>query len=91
MLNIIIRKSGYSLSSKRENVVNPLDMKDGVISQMYKDKTMLSMIRSGKGSDKGLVSTVECMERERASKRKDDWMTNKKKVLAAKKQKYGIR
>lgn len=103
MLNVIIRKSVYSHSTKdqvdsgrldrhyeRNNLINPLDNKDSVISQMLKDRTMTSMIRNGKGSDTGIKREVETMEKERETKRKGNWLAQKQATLLEKKHKYGI-
>lgn len=104
MVNIYIPKTVYSHSAgrylsgrdlerenKRNHIVNPLDVKDHPLTVMNKDRTMVSMIRNGRGSDKGLMREAEQICREREAKRKEKARAKDQRELSEMKQKYGIK
>ena len=80
---IIIRgpggRSQFKPPVSKEHLVSPLDTRDHTLTTMLRDRTMVSMIKNGKGSDVGLKREAEAISRERSKNQKQKWTEGKLK------------
>lgn len=74
----------------RHGVVRTDDIKDSPMAQMQRDSKMVSMIKDGKGSDKGISREAHAIQREYESKRKQALRERDHKELYQMKKERGL-